>query len=68
MVPGVDPETGRTPEIMADAAHAILIKDSKVCTGNFFIDEEVLAADGVTDFSKYRVNSEKPLASDIFLD
>ena len=68
LVPGVDPETGRTPEIMADAAHAILIKDSKVCTGNFFIDEEVLAADGVTDFSKYRVNSEKPLASDIFLD
>ena len=53
---------------MADAAHAILIKDSKVCTGNFFIDEEVLKADGVTDFSKYRVNSEKPLASDIFLD
>ena len=68
LVPGVDPETGRTPEIMADAAHAILVKDSKVCTGNFFIDEEVLAADGVTDFSKYRVNSEKPLASDIFLD
>ena len=50
------------------AAHAILVKDSKVCTGNFFIDEEVLKADGVTDFSKYRVNSEKPLASDIFLD
>jgi len=68
LVPGVDPETGRTPEIMADAAHAILIKDSNVCTGNFFIDEEVLAADGVTDFSKYRVNSQKPLASDIFLD
>ena len=68
LVPGVDPETGRTPEIMADAAHAIITKDSKACTGNFFIDEEVLAADGVEDFEKYRVNSDKQLATDIFLD
>ena len=68
LVPGVDPETGRIPDIMADAAHAILTKDSKICTGNFFIDEEVLAADGVDDFEKYRVNSDKALTTDIFLD
>ena len=68
LVPGVDPETGRIPDIMADAAHAILTKDSKICTGNFFIDEEVLAADGVDDFEKYRVNSNKALTTDIFLD
>ena len=36
--------TGRKPEIMADAAHAILTRDSRTCTGNFFIDDEVLAA------------------------
>jgi len=45
----------RTPQIMADAAHAILTKPSREVTGNFFIDDEVLAAEGVTDFSKYRL-------------
>ncbi len=44
----------RTPEIMADAAHAILTRDGHVTTGNFFIDEEVLRSEGVTDFSPYR--------------
>ncbi len=68
LVPGVDPETGRTPEIMADAAHVILTKESKVCTGNFFLDEEVLSNNGVKDLEKYRVNSKKPLTPDIFLD
>ncbi len=43
----------RTPEIMADAAHAILVRPARECTGNFFIDEEVLAERGVTDFSPY---------------
>ncbi len=45
--------TSRTPEIMADAAHAILTRPSRGCTGNFFIDEEVLRAEGVTDFARY---------------
>jgi len=42
-----------TPEIMADAARAILARPARECTGNFFIDEEVLRAEGVTDFSRY---------------
>ncbi len=44
----------RTPEIMADAAYAIFNKNSRECTGNFFIDDEVLRADGVTDFAQYK--------------
>lgn len=68
LIPGVDPETGRKPEIMGDAAHAILTKDSRTCTGNFFIDEDVLAAEGVMNFSKFSVNPDKPLTPVIFLD
>jgi citronellol/citronellal dehydrogenase len=44
----------RRPEIMADAAHVIVTRDSRACTGNFFLDEDVLRAEGVTDFSAYR--------------
>lgn len=43
----------RTPEIVADAAHVILTRGARECTGNFFIDEEVLRAEGVTDFARY---------------
>jgi len=68
LVPGADVEAGRTPDIMADAAHAILTKDSKDCTGNFFIDEKCLRDEGVTDFTKYAVNPDKELVADIFLD
>lgn len=68
LLPGADPETGQIPEIMADAAHAILTRDSKTCTGHFFIDEGVLAEEGVTDLAKYSVNPDKALTSDIFLD
>jgi citronellol/citronellal dehydrogenase len=58
----------RTPEIMADAAHAILTRDSRACTGNFFTDEEVLRAEGVTDFSGYRLGErEEDLDLDFFL-
>jgi citronellol/citronellal dehydrogenase len=56
----------RKPEIMADAAHAILVQDSRTCTGNFFIDEEVLRTAGVQDLSVY--GGEEGLAADIFLD
>ena len=52
----------RTPEVLADAAHAILCRPSRECTGNFFIDEEVLRQEGVTDFSGYGPGSgQKPL-------
>jgi len=49
-------DRSRTPDIMADAAWAILTRDSKRCTGNFFVDEEVLRTEGVADFEKYAVN------------
>ncbi|HEX4110555.1 MAG TPA: NAD(P)-dependent oxidoreductase [Solirubrobacteraceae bacterium] len=57
----------RSPEIMADAAYAIFCRDSKTCTGNFFIDDDVLAEEGVADLSKYSFGDGE-LATDIFLD
>jgi citronellol/citronellal dehydrogenase len=60
-------ESCRKPEIMADAAHAILVRDSRTTTGNFFIDDEVLAAAGVTDFEKYAVEPGARLIGDLFL-
>ena len=61
-------KTSRKPDIMADAAYAILNKDSRECTGNFFIDEELLASEGVTDFAPYAVDPEAQLSPDFFLD
>jgi citronellol/citronellal dehydrogenase len=58
---------GRKPEIVADAALAILRRDAKGCTGNFFIDDEVLRAEGVTDFGKYAVEPGMELLPDLFL-
>ncbi len=57
----------RTPEIMADAAHAIFTKPARDCTGNFFIDDTVLYDAGVTDFEKYRVDASKKLLVDFFV-
>lgn len=57
----------RSPAIMADAAYAILNRPSRDCTGNFFIDEEVLKAEGVTDFSVYAPGATGPLAADFFV-
>ena len=57
----------RKPEIMADAAHAILTKPSRDLTGQFFIDEEVLRAEGVTDFSKYQAVPGAQLFGDLFV-
>ncbi|HEY2558899.1 MAG TPA: NAD(P)-dependent oxidoreductase [Caldimonas sp.] len=58
----------RSPEIMADAAHAILSKPARECSGNFFIDEEVLRADGVSDFSPYAPSGhDGPLQADFFV-
>ncbi len=57
----------RKPEIMADAAHAILSRPARACTGNFFIDDEVLAAEGVTDLDSYAVSPGTPLMPDFFV-
>jgi citronellol/citronellal dehydrogenase len=57
----------RSPEIMADAAHAILTRPSREATGNFFIDEFVLKEEGETDFSKYAPGAKGPLAGDFFV-
>lgn len=64
----VKPEQCRTPEIIADAAHAILTRDSRGCSGNFFIDDEVLAQEGVTDLECYAVQPGTPLLPDFFLN
>ena len=62
------PENCRKPEIVADAAHVILTRDSRGHTGNFYIDDEVLREAGVTDFERYAVAPGKPLLPDLFLD
>ena len=54
-------QKSRKPEIMADAAHVILNKNSRDCTGNFFIDDEVLKEAGVTDFRQYQVDESLEL-------
>lgn len=61
-------QMSRTPDIVADAAHYILSQPANECTGNFFIDEDVLRKSGVTDFGHYAVNSSQQLMKDIFLD
>lgn len=58
----------RKPEIMADAAYAILTRPSRKCTGNFFIDEDVLRAEGVTDFGPYAVDPDTEPFVDFFVD
>ncbi|MCR6663778.1 MAG: NAD(P)-dependent oxidoreductase [Luteimonas sp.] len=68
MIPGVDLGNGRSPEIMADAAHEVLVRPAAGFTGNFLIDDEVLAEAGVTDLSGYAVDPSKPLLPDLFLD
>jgi len=59
----------RKPQILSDAAHVILTRDSRSCTGNFFIDDDVLREAGVTDFSVYRHDgvAEKDLIPDFFV-
>ena len=69
MIPGVDTAACRTPEILADAAYVILNRPSAECTGNFFVDDEVLASAGVTDLDKYAVvPGTKDFLLDFFLD
>ncbi|MBF6178917.1 SDR family oxidoreductase [Nocardia otitidiscaviarum] len=60
--------TSRTPDIYADAAYLVLTSPAKDTSGNFFIDDEVLAAHGVTDLDRYRVvPGDGPLTTDLFL-
>ena len=61
-------KASRKPAIMADAAYAILNRDSRSATGNFYIDEKVLREDGVTDFDQYAVSPGTKLYTDLFLD
>lgn len=68
MIPGIRPEHCRKPEIMADAAYLVLTSDAQITTGNFFIDDEVLANTGVTDLDQYSVvPGSKALVPDLFL-
>jgi len=63
----VKPDHCRTPEIVADAAHALLTRPSRQTTGRFLTDEEVLAEEGIRDFSRYAMDPTKPLLTDLFL-
>ncbi|GAA4741545.1 SDR family oxidoreductase [Flavisolibacter ginsenosidimutans] len=58
----------RKTDIVADAAYAIVSKSFAECTGNFFIDEDVLRDEGINDFEKYAVDASQKLMTDIFLD
>jgi citronellol/citronellal dehydrogenase len=69
MIPGVDIGKCRRPEILADAAYMVLTSDAKTVTGNFFIDDTLLAEHGVTDFEKYsETPGTKDLIPDFFVD
>ena len=69
MIPGINTAACRTPEILADAAYVILNRLSKETTGNFFVDDEVLASVGVTELDKYSVvPGTKDFLLDFFLD
>ena len=58
----------RKPSIYADAAYAVLKRDSSTCTGNFFLDQDVLEEEGVTDFDQYAIDPDATLVSDFFVD
>lgn len=61
-------KASRKPAIMADAAYAVLNRDSRRATGMFYIDEIVLREEGVTDFAQYAVTPGEKLYTDLFLD
>jgi citronellol/citronellal dehydrogenase len=69
MIPGIDINKTRKPEILSDAAHLILTSDAKTTSGNFFVDDVVLAQHGITDLDRYAVvPGTKDLLPDFFLD
>ena len=69
MIPGVDVNACRKPEILSDSAYIILNRPASECTGNFFVDDELLASEGITDLDKYAVvPGTKDFLLDFFLD
>lgn len=68
MIPGVEIPRCRTPEIVADAAHAVLTRPARGFTGKFLIDEDVLRETGVSDFSRYAVDASLEPLPDLFVD
>jgi citronellol/citronellal dehydrogenase len=69
MIPGIDIGRCRKPEILADAAHAILTRDARTVTGRFFIDDEVLADEGIVDLDRYAVTPGcRDFIPDFFVD
>ena len=68
MIPGVSVEQCRRPEIVADAAHAVLTTPVSELCGRFVIDEDFLREHGVIDFSRYAMDASQPLLHDLFLD
>jgi citronellol/citronellal dehydrogenase len=69
MIPGADAARSRKPEILADAAYAILNRNPREHTGNFYIDDEVLRAEGVTDLDRYAVvPGTRDFLLDFFID
>ncbi len=67
MIPGVDVGGCRKPEIMADAAHAVLTRPAAGFSGQFLLDDEVLAEAGITDLLGYAMDPTRPLMPDLFL-
>jgi len=67
MIPGIDMAGCRKPEIVADAAHAVLIREAAGFHGRFLIDDEVLREAGVEDLSGYAVDPSRALLPDLFL-
>ena len=69
MIPGVEPRLCRSPEILADCAALIFTRDARVHTGQFYLDEEVLRAEGITDLDRYAaVPGTRQFLPDLFLD
>jgi citronellol/citronellal dehydrogenase len=69
MIPGIDVAYCRTTEIISDSAYIILNRSGKECTGNFFIDDEVLATEGLTDLDKYAVvPGTEEFINDLYVD
>ena len=68
MIPGVVLAACRRPDIVADAAHAVLVRPSRETSGQFLIDEDVLREQGLTEFSRYAVDPSREPLPDLFLD
>jgi citronellol/citronellal dehydrogenase len=68
MIPGVELARCRRPQILADAAHAILCTPARELSGQFIIDEPFLRARGVSDFDQYAIDPSQAPLIDLFLD